>query len=71
MGRSRGRCAAQAAGLRTGDLIVSANGAAVTDLASLRRVIYHTGVDGLLHCTVVRDGKEVPITFALIDKIDA
>ena len=62
---------AQAAGLRTGDLIVSANGAAVTDLASLRRVIYHTGVDGLLHCTVVRDGKEVPITFALIDKIDA
>lgn len=62
---------AEKAGLRTGDLIVSANGAAVADLASLRRVIYHAGVGGQLRCVVVRDGREVPVTFTLIDKIDA
>lgn len=59
---------AQEAGLRTGDLIVSANGAAVTTMAELRRQIYRTGVDGELHCLVVRDGAQLPITFALIDK---
>ena len=59
---------AQEAGLRENDLIVSANGQQVTSLVELRRAIYRTGVDGLLHCTVVRGGKELPITFALIDK---
>ena len=56
------------AGLREYDLIVSANGQQVTDLIELRRVIYRTGVDGLLHCIVVREGEELPISFALIDK---
>lgn len=59
---------AREAGLRKGDLIVSANGAAVTTLPELRRQIYRTGVDGELHCIVVRDGAELPISFALIDK---
>ena len=58
---------AQEAGLREDDLIVSANGMAVTTLAELRRVIYRTGVDGMLHCVVVRDGQELSISFALID----
>ncbi len=59
---------AREAGLRKGDLIVSANGAAVTTLPELRRQIYRTGVDGQLHCVVVRGGEELPITFSLIDK---
>lgn len=62
---------AEEAGLQAGDLIVSANDTAVVDLTGLRRVIYRTGVDGLLHCVVMRDGEELPISFALIDKIDA
>ena len=60
---------AQEAGLREYDLIVSANGRPVTSLIELRRVIYRTGVDGMLHCIVVRNGKELPISFALIDKL--
>ena len=60
---------AQKAGLRVGDLIVSANGQPVTDLVELRRMIYRTGVDGMLHCVVVRDGRELRISFALIDKL--
>ena len=56
------------AGLQKGDLIVSANGQQVTTLVELRRMIYRTGVDGMLHCVVVRDGKELSISFALIDK---
>ena len=60
---------AQEAGLRENDLIVSANGQRVTDLVELRRIIYRTGVDGLLHCVVVRGGEELPISFALIDKL--
>ena len=59
---------AQEAGLQKDDLIVSANGQPVTSLIELRRVIYRTGVDGLLHCIVVRDGEELSISFALIDK---
>lgn len=59
---------AREAGLRKGDLIVSANGVAVTTLPELRRQIYRTGVDGQLHCIVVRGGEELPITFSLIDK---
>lgn len=57
------------AGLREGDLIISANGRRVTDLVELRRVIYRTGADSLLHCVVVREGAELSITFALIDKL--
>lgn len=57
------------AGLREYDLIVSANGRQVTDLTGLRRVIYRTGVDSVLHCVVVREGEELPISFALIDKL--
>ena len=61
---------AHEAGLRENDLIVSANGRQVTDLVGLRRVIYRAGVDSLIHCVVVRDGEEVPITFALIDRLE-
>ena len=60
---------AQGAGLRVNDLIVSANGQQVTDLMGLRRVIYRTGVDGMLHCVVVRGGKELSISFTLIDML--
>ena len=56
------------AGLQKGDLIVSANGQQVTTLTELRRMIYRTGAGGLLHCVVVRDGEELSISFALIDK---
>ena len=56
------------AGLRKNDLIISANGQPVTNLIELRRVIYRTGVDSMLHCIVVREGEELPISFALIDK---
>ena len=60
---------AREAGLREYDLIVSANGQPVTDLVGLRRIIYRTGADGQLHCIVVREGKELPISFALIDDL--
>lgn len=60
---------AQEAGLREGDLIVSANGAAVATLAQLRREIYRTGADQELHCIVVRDGAEVAVSFRLIDRM--
>ena len=58
------------AGLREYDLIVSANGQQVTDLTGLRRIIYRAGVGSLLHCVVVREGEELPITFALIDTLE-
>ena len=62
---------AREAGLRKDDLIVSANGQQVSSLVELRRVIYRTGVDGLLHCIVVRGGEELSISFALIDKLES
>ena len=58
------------AGLQEDDLIVSANGAAGATLAELRREIYRTGADEELHCIVVRDGVELPISFGLIDKLE-
>ncbi len=61
---------AREAGLREDDLIVSANGRAVTTLAQLRREIYRTGADQELHCIVVRDGAELAISFGLIDKME-
>ena len=60
---------AQEAGLQKDDLIVSANGRQVTTMVELRRVIYRTGVGGVLHCIVVREGKELSISFALIDRL--
>ena len=59
---------AREAGLREGDLIVSANGRPVPTLTDLRRAIYRAGLDGEFHCVVVRDGAEVPVSFALVDK---
>jgi len=59
---------AREAGLREGDLIVSANGRPVPTLTDLRRAIYRAGLDGEFHCIVVRDGAEVPVSFALVDK---
>lgn len=58
------------AGLTAGDLIVAANGVPVSTLAELRRVLYRTGVDGIVACTVVRDGQMTDISFALVDKLD-
>lgn len=57
------------AGLREGDLIVSANGVPVTTLVELRRVLYRTGAGEELACTVVRGGEEVEISFALMDSL--
>lgn len=61
--------APRAAGLRHGDLIVSANGRPVSTLVELRRVLYRTGVDGNLTCGVVRDGEELEISFVLMDSL--
>ena len=61
---------ARSAGLRPGDLIVSANGRPVSTLTELRRAIYRAGMDEEFHCVVVRDGAEIPISFPLVDKLD-
>ena len=61
---------AREAGLQEGDLIVSANGRPVPTLTDLRRAIYRAGLDGEFHCVVVRDGAEVPVSFALVDKLE-
>lgn len=60
---------ARAAGLRSGDLIIAANGQPVATLAELRRAIYRAGLDDNFSCVVVRRGREVPISFALVDKL--
>lgn len=57
------------AGLRAGDLILTANGVPVTTLAELRRVLYRTGVEGELTCTVLRAGEEHTVTFPLMDSL--
>lgn len=57
------------AGLRKGDLIVSANGVPVATLVELRRVLYRTGADGELTCTVLRGGEELELSFALMDSL--
>lgn len=58
---------AQKAGLAVDDFIIEANGQPVTSLIDLRRVLYRTGVDGEVSCTVLRDGEEVELSFTLID----
>jgi len=58
------------AGLEEKDLILSANGTPVTTLVELRRVLYRTGVDGRLTCTVLRDGQEREVTLTLVDNPD-
>lgn len=57
------------AGLRAGDLILTANGVPVTTLAQLRRVLYRTGAEGELTCTVLRAGEEHTVTFPLMDSL--
>ena len=61
--------AAREAGLRENDLILSANGVPVASLVELRRVLYRTGVDGELTCTVLRNGTEHTVTFPLMDSM--
>lgn len=61
--------AAREAGLREKDLILSANGTPVTSLVELRRVLYRTGADGELTCTVLRGGTEHTISFPLMDSL--
>lgn len=58
---------AQKAGLVEGDFIIQANGQPVSDLIDLRRVLYRTGVDGEVTCTVLRNGEELELSFTLID----
>lgn len=58
------------AGLREGDLILSANGSPVTSLVELRRVLYRTGAGGELTCTVLREGRELEISFPLTDSLE-
>lgn len=48
---------------------MSANGVPVTTLVELRRVLYRTGVGEELSCTVLRDGEELEISFALMDSL--
>lgn len=60
---------AQKAGLTEGDFIIAANGQTVATLTDLRRVLYRTGVDGEVTCTVLRNGEELEITFSLIDSL--
>ena len=57
------------AGLREGDLILTANGTPVASLVELRRVLYRTGADETLFCTVLRDGEIVDVSFALMDSL--
>ncbi len=61
--------AAREAGLREDDLIVAANGSQITSLVELRRVLYRTGADSQLTCTVLRGGEELEITFPLMDSL--
>lgn len=61
--------APQEAGLRSGDLILTANGVAVTTLPELRRVLYRTGAEEELTCTVLRRGEELTISFPLMDSL--
>lgn len=61
--------AAREAGLEKGDLILTANGKAVTTLVQLRRVLYRAGADGEVACAVLRDGEELQITFPLTDSM--
>lgn len=60
---------AREAGLKKGDLILTANGTPVTTLVELRRVLYRTGVDEELTCVVLRRGEELEITFTLTDSL--
>ncbi len=57
------------AGLKKGDLIVSANGVPVATLVELRRVLYRTGAGEELTCAVFRGGEEMEISFALMDSL--
>ena len=59
----------RAAGLRRGDLVLTANGVEVTTLAQLRRVLYRTGAEEELTCTVLRRGQELTISFPLTDSL--
>lgn len=61
--------AAREAGFKKNDLIVSANGSPVTSLVELRRVLYRTGVDGKLTCTVLRGSRELELSLLLTDSL--
>ena len=61
---------AEAAGLEEGDFIITANGQIINNLIDLRRVLYRSGVDGVVNCQVLRNGEELTISFALIDNLE-
>ena len=61
--------APQEAGLQKNDLILTANGTPVASLVELRRVLYRTGADGTLYCTVLRGGEIIDVSFQLTDSL--
>lgn len=61
---------ALAAGLREFDLITHANGVPVSTLYGLKRELAEIGVGGILTCTILREGEELEVSFALIDSSD-
>lgn len=58
------------AGLKPQDFIIAANGQPVPTVPALRRVLYRVGVDGVLTCTVLRDGQELELSFPLADALE-
>jgi len=60
---------AREAGLRQGDLILSAGGVDTTSLAQLRRVLYRAGAESEVSFTVLRGGEELVISFPLMDSL--
>lgn len=56
---------AKEAGLRKGDVILTAGGRPVDDSDALKDVIYEQGVGGQLHCAVLRDGEELELVLEL------
>lgn len=54
-------------GLRSQDFIISANGQPVPTVTALRRLLHRVGVDGVLTCTVWRDGEELELSLSLAD----
>lgn len=56
---------AEEAGLRAGDVILSADGRSVDSVAALKDVIFELGVGAEMTCTVLRDGEELELTLLL------
>lgn len=58
------------AGLLPDDFILAANGQPVPSITALRRVLYRAGVDGTVTCSIIRNGRELELSFTLIDSLE-